>query len=322
MVETLKNFPAHEIIKKPGAYLKELAGLTSLISIEQNKKMSALLPKCGPKHFDDEGRVEVNSFGEESGGLYKKETVQADLEKANKIEESFFPDVNLETVQAYYKGRAGREDLTAEEIKREIKKERALRESNIAEIAINAVFNKVLSKKNLVVARTAKLDDMENGIDTFIFNPETGEIICGFDEVNYNDENEIRADSPDRKAKKESADKKKEKVRRIANQGGARLKYAYRLAKDESGEKTVKQGSVENLPVLYLGISKRDLETLLAGMNYNNSEEANEVEQIIFNKIVSSIGEQLEMFNKEADIPKPVRKNLNKLPDFLKKLKE
>lgn len=322
MTETLKNFTAHEAIKKPGAYYKELLGLTSLISLEQNKKMSAFLPTGKAEHFNSEARVNIDSFSEESGGSYKKEIVENDLKEADEIEESFLPDANIETVQAYYKDKAGRNDLAIDEVKREAKKEFALRDGNVAEVAINALLNKALSKKNLIVARTAKLDDVKHGIDTFIFNPETGEIICGFDEVNYRDEERESGNSPDRKAKKEGLDKKKAKVLKIANDGGARLKYAYRLAKDDSGGKVIKQGSVENLPVLYLGISKSDLLMLLAGMDYNNSEAVNEVELTMFNKICASINEQLEMLNQEANLPKPVRKNLNKLPDFLKKLEE
>lgn len=322
MVETLKNFPTHETTKKPSSYFKELANLTMLISKRLNEKMSGFLPKCKLENFDKDGRVKVDSFSEEFGGSYKKEIIEADLKEADSIEESFLPDANIETVQAYYKDKAGRKDLTLEEVKEEAKKESALRDGNIAEVAINALLNKALSKKNLIVARTAKLDDMKHGIDTFIFDPETGEIICGFDEVNYRDEEQEGNSTPDRKAKKEGIDKKKAKVLKIANDGGTRLKYGYRLSNDETGQKILKQGAVENLPVLYLGISKSDLVALLAGMDYYNSEEINETESMILNKIYSSIDEQLAMLKKEVNIPKPVKKNLNKIPDFLKKLKE
>jgi hypothetical protein len=309
----VENFDGLKIIRRPSSYSEELADLTTIISKKQNEKMSVLLPGGKLENFDVEGRVNINSFSKEFGGL----EIKADLKKVDEIEENFFLKENSETIQAY----SARKGFTVEEAKQEVKNESALRDGNIAEVAINALFHKALANKNLVVARTTRLDDL-NGIDTFIFDPETGEIICGFDEVNYRDEEQENINSPDRKAKKEGIDKKKEKVLNTVKDGGAKLKYAYRLKKDENGQKIVKQGSVENLPVLYLGISKSDLVKLLAEMDFDNSEGMNDFERKIFNQICSSIDEQLEMFNKEKNIPKAVRENLNKLPDFLKKLKE
>ncbi|MFP4514497.1 MAG: hypothetical protein ACLFNO_00635 [Parcubacteria group bacterium] len=180
-------------------------------------------------------------------------------------------------------------------------KDKELNKSSLAETAITLLLDKAL-KDNFLVCKSSKYDDYKHGVDNIILDKETGNIVCGFDDV--------LGHSGD-----DGGEKKKDKIRKIMEKGGVSLKQG--LSFKEDGSLQVKE--LHNLPALYLGISKEDLESLLEGLN-TDSKEMNEIEKNLIFKFIKSMDEQLESF-KFDNLNSKLETNILEFEKSLKKIK-
>ena len=124
-------------------------------------------------------------------------------------------------------------------------KDRELNKSSLAETGITLLLDKALHD-DFVVCKSSKYDDYKHGVDNVILDKETGNIVCGFDDV--------LGHSGD-----DGGEKKRDKIRKIMKRGGVSLEQGLSFKEDKSLE--VKH--LNNLPAFYLSIAKKDLEDLL-----------------------------------------------------------
>ena len=113
------------------------------------------------------------------------------------------------------------------------------------EMLTHAVMHKSLSKK-FIVARSSYFDDIYNKTDTILFDRQTGDPICTFDEVGD--------------TKGSLYEKKQAAVRdRNLGKGGITLKYGLKL-EDAEGKKKMVPGAVQHIPVFYIALPKDRIE--------------------------------------------------------------
>jgi hypothetical protein len=157
-----------------------------------------------------------------------------------------------------------------------------------------------------LVVRASAYDDYKNGVDNIILDKETGDIICAFDEVR---------DEPGGQREKKKADD----FLKYARRGGATIKYGLGFEKDEGGARKLVRKEIKNIPKFYLSVSKEELTTLLAGMNYSFDAPPSEAEQELFGKLMKSLAEQALILKKQT-LPQAVRANLEKFDNFKQKM--
>lgn len=174
--------------------------------------------------------------------------------------------------------------------------------SSLAETGITLLFDKALHE-DFVVCKSSKYDDYKHGVDNIILDKETGNIVCGFDDVlgHHGDD---------------GGQKKKDKIRKIMERGGVSLKHGLGFKDDDFLE--IKD--LHNLPAFYLAISKKDLELLLEDINNENESQISETEKNLLLKFISSMEEQLSDFNNK-NLNTKLQTNILEFEKSLQKIK-
>jgi hypothetical protein len=171
------------------------------------------------------------------------------------------------------------------------------------EMLKTVLFNKFLGESHCVV-RSARFDDMENGVDNVIINKESGDIICAFDEV------------CDIKSKYYFI--KQDKILKI-NQKGCRLKYGIEI-KEVGGDKKIKTSSIKSLPIFYLALDEKKLKEGIANLSPSLKEKT-QFEKNLFKYFVYSLKGQISLLNNQ--ITPPLSPNMkNKIKAFEKELEK
>ena len=138
-------------------------------------------------------------------------------------------------------------------------------------------------------------DDYKNGIDNVIIDKETGGVVCTFDEVN-----DLAGGS--------RHDKKMEKIKKKALQGGYSIKYGYTFITDETTSKRrLIQKETNNVPTFYLALSNDELKKLISSMH--DTSTISETEREVYEKLIKSLEEQVEFLLKQK-LPQKIRENL------------
>jgi hypothetical protein len=181
-------------------------------------------------------------------------------------------------------------------------KDKELNKASLAETGITLLLDKALHD-DFVVCKSSKYDDYKHGVDNVILDKETGNIVCGFDDV--------LGHSGD-----DGGDKKKDKIRKIMERGGVSLKQGLSFKKDGSLETK----ELHNLPAMYLAITKKDLELLLDNLNSSNNNETNETEKSLVLKFVDLMEEQLDSF-KNNNLNSRLETNILEFEKSLQKIK-
>lgn len=155
-------------------------------------------------------------------------------------------------------------------------------------------------RKDFIVIRSSRFDDIENKVDNIIVERETGNMVCAFDAV-----------ADDRKARFSS--KTAEIQERNAQCGGAQLKYGISI-KDQ---KLVKK-SFNGLPIFYLSLSsnvlKKGLKELMSSVEDKSKYEAD-----LFFKFLAEMDSQIQELKLEPDLNKSFLDKLNQYQEALKK---
>ena len=202
--------------------------------------------------------------------LFDEAALQQDAETVIHHELRFSNALNPAT-QNFYKQRHGAE--TVADLLRIWKEHKSLEKNTQMEMAITLLLSQMLGEEFLVV-RTAPIDDYENGVDNLILDYKTGEVVGAFDEVHKSDNGERLA-------------KKKEKIQKVADRGGAKVRYGLKL----DGGKLVRS-ELRGVPVFYLGLDSAELDGLVAALR----NEDTLVMEEIFKKLVDSLkGQQAEL---------------------------
>ena len=143
----------------------------------------------------------------------------------------------------------------------------------VAEFALTLMLDKILGGR-FIVARASEYDDYCNGIDNVIIDKESGAVICGFDEV-VDDMQGYYSEA-----------KKKDKIKKISDSGGAEIKYGATFIDGE-----LKPASFENVPTFYLSLSSSELSRLAEELKKENSG-ISELETKIYGRLLNSLKEQ------------------------------
>lgn len=181
-------------------------------------------------------------------------------------------------------------------------KDKEMNKSSLAETGITLLLDKALHE-DFVVCKSSKYDDYKHGVDNIILDKETGNIVCGFDDVLGH-----RGD--------DGGEKKKDKIRKIMDKGGVSLKQGLSFKDDGSLETK----DLHKLPAFYLAISKEDLELLLKNMNNEDEDQISETEKNLLLKFVSSMEEQLDSF-KVSRLDTKLQTNILEFEKSLTKIK-
>jgi hypothetical protein len=138
--------------------------------------------------------------------------------------------------------------------------------------------------KPMVVARTARPDDIDRGIDYVIFDPNNGTIMGAVDVTVGGDDNAIY-------------DKKEKKITDKNIGGRGELKYGLDINRNNPDKKIVLK-SRKDVPVFLLNLPRNDFERYLQKVVYDG-EGMSKLENKIIDKFLDSMVEQIEIF-KEA----------------------
>ena len=171
----------------------------------------------------------------------------------------------------------------------------------MAEKTAVVLLHKVLGEGFLVV-RSSRYDDYK-GYDTFIVDLETGNPICGVDEMGANDTTSLM--------------KKGDKIYdRVVSKNGAYIQYGA-IIRDQKLERR----SLKNVPAFYLAIDRKDLAAVLPHIS---EDETNTEELRVVQGLVSSLEQQLKNLYWEFDGEsyEDLKKRKDELKQELEELKK
>lgn len=240
--------------------------------------------------INPEGAIDMQTWTEASG--------RQDLEKDEnfvKTREMEFSGLKNERVREYYREKYHAK--TEEEMLGQFRKEREKQKGIIFEKAKTALFHKFAGEKFIVV-HTARYDDYKNNVDNLMVNRETGDVVCAFDEV--------RAEGED----DEKLQNKIDKVKNLVQDGGTEIKYGFSFdKKPENKNNSLVLKKLTNIPTFYLSVTSKKLDELLEAMSDDPGATPSPTEQKIFQELVSSLRSQAKML-KGVKVPPVVRYHL------------
>lgn len=166
-----------------------------------------------------------------------------------------------------------------EEKRGEFNKKKKINDSNgeLFEEAMACVLYRILNKKYLVV-RSSDYDDLHNGVDILIIDPETNEIICLVDNITtYRD---------DFKAI-EAIENKENKVLNQNMNGGAEIEYGLAFKENAETHNIEPIGErKKGIPIFSMHLYGKELDELLNGMDYDINNDPSEIELKTFDELM------------------------------------
>lgn len=167
-----------------------------------------------------------------------------------------------------------KERMWAKDQGKDLRTWRADREKNsdnVAEKAITSLMAKFFGER-FVMARAAKFDDYENGVDNVLIDKQTGAVVCGLDDVL-------------RKGSDKGESKKAEKMVGIYRRQGMNMKYGATINKGQ-----LQRRSFKNLPAFYVSIDEDDLGKIC--QDFSEGNNFSEIEKRTMEKVMQSLSEQ------------------------------
>jgi hypothetical protein len=170
----------------------------------------------------------------------------------------------------------------------EIKEQRLATDGEQLEMLIHAIMHKNLGSR-FIVARSSQHDDIHNKVDTVLFDRETGNPICAFDEVGD--------------TKGRVFEDKQTAVRdRNVSKGGVTMKYGLTV-KGAGDEKKIVPGAVHNIPIFYVALPQDRIQKGLKEFNPSPLEQS-DFEKKLFEYLVLTMSSQigaLELYSGRLD---------------------
>ena len=232
------NIPPHE--RK--VYAESLKQVIQAISAEINVSLDGLLENNtgSVPLVSEDGSLAMQAYAKKRGGPYAKTKPK---ERREDEETSVAEDEDL--VLSRKKEWGDENNLEAWEARQ---KERY---GFLWEMLLFTLLHKAL-KKHCLVVRATEYDDYVNGVDLLIFDKQTGELLCAFDEVvNSTTGFEYR--------------KKMARANR-RSESGFRVKYG--LSRSTQG--FLMRSRVDGIEGVPLNITKEDLEKLLREQSFSS----------------------------------------------------
>ena len=271
--------------------------LTKEISVEINQDIKKRY-KTEKNLVNDRGALEMDFFSRAQGGIYTPEEIKNDKEHilTKEIEWSGAHDPNVQKFYREERGIEGKEKIAAARTK-----EKEREKSSQMEMLTNAIFYKIL-KERFIVVRATTYDDYFSGVDNYLVDKETGDIVCAFDEVHDH-------------AHGDRKDKKWERVESIGR-GGKNIKYGIVPHENELVQKEIR-----NIPVFFLSLTTEELNRGMEGFSRDIKAPANQLERNIFNKYILLLEEEYNRVE-HMNMPRATRENLEKFKRAVNTMKE
>lgn len=177
--------------------------------------------------------------------------------------------------------------------------------NSLAEQAITLSLAKVLGPRFLSV-RSSAWDDYENSVDNLLLDLETGNVVCGFDEV-------VEGYGQDGGAKKE-----KKIMDKFAG-GGSFVKYGIKSSGEMGSGVSISQQ--KNSPTFFIALNKEELADLLENID---RPKISVTEKKIINEIIFSLEYQAKLMDGQsaAASNSRLKDNLARAVDLISVLKE
>ena len=214
------------------------------------------LPIMIPKeNFDDCYRIDIKKFSD----VYCKEKIEKDIAAVQEKENTFkkLEKINEEKIKEALSYRKSPDQLLDIDEK--------MTKGSVFEIFKTSLFNKFL-KEDFLVLRTSRYDDIKNGVDNMILEKNGKNVICAIDDVTQT------------KLSTYFEEKKKEILHKNLELNGVKIKYGVYFEKDRNGQRVLKKGPLENIPLFYLPLTqdylKEGLNNFIPSLNeYSDYEK-------------------------------------------------
>jgi hypothetical protein len=214
------------------------------------------LPIMIPKeNFDDCYRIDMKKFSD----VYCKEKIEKDIAAVQEKENIFkkLEKMNEEKIKEALSYRKSPDQLLDIDEK--------TTKGSVFEIFKTSLFNKFL-KEDFLVLRTSRYDDIKNGVDNMILEKNGKNVICAIDDVTQT------------KLSTYFEEKKKEILHKNLELNGVKIKYGVYFEKDKNGQKVLRKGPLENIPLFYLPLTqdylKEGLNNFIPSLNeYSDYEK-------------------------------------------------
>ena len=174
--------------------------------------------------------------------------------------------------------------------------------ANIAEISTTLLFDKVL-REEFIIVRASTYDDYENGADQLIIDKKTGAVICGLDDA-------ILGSSA-----KDDGEKKKLKIDKKMQSGGAKIKYGATI--NEAG--SLERKNLNHIPIFYFNLEKSEMNNILKSLTTDNQELTKD-EMLVYGKLINSLLEQAAEYKNDESLHLELRNNLQNFTPSLNKM--
>jgi len=245
------------------------------------------LPIMIPKeNFDDCYRIDVKKFSD----VYCKEKIEKDIAAVQEKENTFkeLEKINEEKIKEALSYRKSPDQLLDIDEK--------MTKGSVFEILKTSLFNKFL-KEDFLVLRTSRYDDIKNGVDNMILEKNGKNVICAIDDVTQT------------KLSTYFEEKKKEILHKNLELNGVKIKYGVYFEKDKNGQRVLRKGPLENIPLFYLPLTqdylKEGLNNFIPSLN-----EYSDYEKKLMKYFLSAFMFQIRMMELES----------HKNDEFLKKI--
>jgi len=253
-----------ESIEKQDSVLENLRFLTTEIATQENEEFDLPLDS-------QTGRLDMEEYIKR--GVYTPENVDGDKDTLRQLERKW-----LDKITPNNKKECLEKEINGEKVEL------------LTMITLYKFF-----KNKFLITRSARYDDVDNGVDTVIFNKDTGKIVCTLDESGT--------------LFGQYADKKRLKILEKNEKGGTRLKYGLILTKDSSDQNRIKGGQVKNIPVFDLLMDSNELNKHLPEVK-NNLSDISDFERILFIYFTKAINFQVNQMQDPAlNIPVVVKQS-------------
>ncbi len=238
----------------------DLTKLKELVSIiaSQQKRENPTLP------IDTQtGRLDMEEFVKR--GIYSLKSLADDKDRIKQLEDKWLtPEPHSNKID-YVEKRINGEKI---------------------ELLTMEVLYKFLNQ-DFIIVRSARHDDVENGVDTIIFNKDSRGIVCALDESGA--------------FFGQYAVEKRSKTNDKNEEGGADLKYGLILTKDSNNQNIIKGGQVSHIPLFNLLINFFDINEYLSELT-NNLKDISKSERILFIYFAQDINSQLKKMQNSPNI--------------------
>ena len=254
-----KRYGSHR--EKPRASVEKKSldlnpeGLKNLDSLL--KKVSTYFESSLGIGMDTGGEVSMDWFANTE--YYTEEEVEKDKERVTQLEEKF-----------------ARSDAT-----KNPDHEKMNKIAETFEKAVSVIFHYALNAKKLSIVPTARHTDIFDGVDSFIIDEETGQVICAIDETNSNRDNIIQGSKLNNIIKRN----KEEKI----------IKYGIALNKEDK-KWYPSELKREDAPLAYLSMPREDITKFIDDLAKIDTEYDEDIENIcddLFTKLINSLYQSL-----------------------------